>query len=539
MRKVHVYDDWSGGDIGRGFPANAPTNKYRGVNCWKYPNNTIGPRPPWQDLRMIGADNQGVTYAGFFRSPTTGLARIIWARAGATYTLPAGFDQTPSATAPAGPTNAPRDGVMVAGVVYFCSTAGTGFTIDLSTNVLTNVAAIPSGEQIDSYGNQYIISDHSASTIYFSALNDPNTWTGGTAGTIVVGDTSSRFLWTLVQRNTIVVLKDNGEVWQVTGVLGYNESVRKVDQTGATVSHSLAHAAVTSQSGAWWWGFMDMFKFDGTGVKSFHLPDVPAFGGYSVPYYRSTPGHVVPLLEDDSFALIGMTGRGYDAGDQRAYMLTHRPGIDNWTRHHMPIFASNPSASPAELSAREIQTDTLEIDGVIMAVSEGGPTPASATGVYVLNTQQEVPHLPIGTLTSQNIQSQTLFDGSVTSPVTAEITLPEFWAEDGSQVFVRSVTVDYSYDPRIPLPEIFNKFSVSVESFLPEDGQGFTPSAIQSFLPTGLETPLEGTFLVRGQKTFNFGEQGVTGAYRVKFSDWVGVSIHRVSVTCDLSESRH
>lgn len=536
MARSYVsFDDWSGGDIGRKVPAHNDSRQFRGINCWVYPNEAIAPRPPWQNMSITGLPMLELGSFNFLRSSTYALSRLFFTAGTSVYMASAAFSAAASALVSS--TNAAIDSFALGASAYFVSAAGSGFAVDMSTGVKTELGTMPAGIKIDMHGQQPVIAG-TAGILYSANLNDPTTWNGVTSGNVPVGDIFRPFRNLMIQRDTVVLPKFNGDIWQVSGVIGSTEFVRQIDQSALHAPATLADGHVVNQSNAWWVGGREAVKFTGAQAVIEELPDIPTQTGFPTKSYFNNPGHICPLLDDDEFLILGVVDSTSSTLSKKVYMTSRRP-LDGYTRHLIPITIDDPQAAVRALdSAQSIRTASAAIDGVaLLAVT--GKAATSSIRCFAFNSRQEFPHLPAGTITSQNVQSVTLSDGESGAPTVASFATTEYWDVSDKSVTVRAVSVDYSYDATITPLATFNKFNISVDALQREDSIGATTSTAQTFTPDGLGSSIGDSHLLRGRVTFYFGDQGPGTGFRVNLTDWRGIMIHKIICTLETAEARH
>lgn len=127
-------------------------------------------------------------------------------------------------------------------------------------------------------------------------------------------------------------------------------------------------------------------------------------------------------------------------------------------------------------------------------------------------------------------------DGDPDVPVTATVEFPEVWDEQGREMRLRTVIVDFvKWD--LGIVDLDNGFRVRAVSHSIYQADGIRTSEWQTFTePTtaggGTDSPLA------DRRTFGFGEQGVGGGFHVELDSIVGVGIRAVTCIFDVQGAR-
>ena len=534
------FDDWSGGDEGRHRPVKSDPRKIRGTNAWTYPSGGLGPRPPFQKVSITGLPQAKLNVFHLMRPSTGGVStRYFFGFSdGKVYMVPSG---TNVATLVGTMTNPPVDAVTIGDYVYFVSNTGHGAKCS-AAGVLSGVSAMPAGDAIEQLGDRTVITNAADGgvvhgKIRVSAAANPDEWPA--ANEIRIGAQNQMIMGVYVQRNTLVLPKFDGGLWVMRGVPTVNEVLRQEDLTALHTLPRRARGAVCGQSNLWYCSDRDMVKFTGAQAVLEPRPDIPVTAGYNVSIWSNNVGAVAPLVDDDEFVMVGTVDQTADTNTKLAWVQIHRPQ-DGWTRH-VPQIGPFRVTYPTEVSTDNstgVQVAKISPGG-IMFLCSGSDTSANsgrAPQVYVFNSRQEYPHIPVGDVNSWAATSLTLNDGDSSAPVVADVRMAEHWDDEGRQLTVTSVVVDYSYNPNITPLSTYNRFDISVEALQNPGSSTVVTSSVQSFVPTGSGSTPDGSPIIRGQERFGFGDQGAGMGFRIRFSDWRGIVIHRVTVFVDATD---
>ncbi len=575
-----IFQRWTGGDVGRSRPLKSALDQFRGLNVWTYPNGAIGPRPPWQDCGITGLPQRSI--------PLFDVVKNVQGTAEAAPVLVFAVNQTPpttgaeiwvassvhgSAASNEGATvNYPLASAVWGGAVYYIASFGNGSSYDIFTTTVTDRPDIPSGLDIAPMASRMVIANAGgiSGQLRVSAADDPNTWPVGNF--INVGaPTAITGLFEL--RNALAILRYDGTVWQITGVPTAGGVLRKVDVGYAPPFQFRARGAVAGQSNLWWTAGRSMCKFTGAQLITVDRPDIPILPADKATYSWSPSadhvGAVLPLPEDDEFIVLGTLDLLSDLAVHKVWSQVYR-ARDQWTRHSIPItpFRFGLQGSPQFQQGSRDDTAAIAVpklapNGVAYFVINSDTAGASSRGhsVYRLNTQQEFPHISVGTRLAGGQVSSTLNDADSAAPVLGQFTTAEVWAEDQqyvrppftmlqgdgwstgfTQVRVRSVEVDLSYDASITPHSTYNKFSLSVESVQRDStaGEALAASTPQAYVAPTVSAPdPDGDGLVRTRVKFQVGDQGWGSGFRVRLADWTGIMVHRISCLVDLDGPRY
>lgn len=553
VRQAIPFLDFSGGDRGRERPLNAAVTQYRGsynvqqdlstyrgINTWRYPNGSIGPRPPWIAAGITGLPT-GKTLRCFQSSVHTSGSWFAWAFSDGT------IYSTTSASAVAalrGTTvNDPTDSLTIATDIYFVSTAGGGGGRVDNSGVYTAIT-FPSGgaDLLVQHGGQTLALRQSDARLYWSAPDDPTSWPA--ENVVRVGDTVPA-TGIYVQRDTVVITKIDGSVWMFTGTLGVNETLRRIDVGLLHPVAGHAKGAVAGNSVIYWTSGSKMTAYTGAQLKTIPRPDMPYTAGYASDPHTDNVGAVVGTAELNSFLVLGTMDNIITPTTRLPWFHSYSPE-QGWNRHTFPVTAGYtiPSLHLSGLtstdSAKAIRT-TQHVNGAVYACR-----PSDAAGVTTLKHYVIVPRMETPYAVSLPYQWGTLnatVDGDTAVPVVATFQSAEWWAPDGEECIVRALLVNFSYDSDAAVvsalgSEVGHRFDIGVDAMQRQDG-GVSSSTAIAFVPTsGVTSAVDAGTMRRGKIRFDFADQGVGGGFRWTLANWRGIQIHWVTAMVDVTGAR-
>lgn len=592
-KKTFALDNFSGGDIGRDWPGQGQTNKFRGVNVWLYPNGAIGPRQPL------------IRYEPLV-SPLPNASVILATCPGAVGSLPVAvldddrvynlIDGQSSTFCGPGEFDLFGDywhgGIQVAAP---SAAVATELSKIIDTNVspptVSTFTITGAGAWAASrFGPHIVIVDFEGATFRWSAPNAGSTWPAANFATAPSGT------YALVQqKNTLLLfsqdeLAENGDIWAITGVLSVNAILRRVDRglAGPPRFRSFGAKAgggirAVGADNVYWINGRYLGRFDGSEITTTPSP-VPRSVS-KIPGFETTQrtifgvADIVPLTEMDEFLVIGSIGK-YEyigeadtaasavspSGNSRQFLFQHKQSNGAWTCHDPGIYYSFNnfvSQSNNRLSGFEAIRSTRWLRPNVFSfvrdqytlwfVVSGssiasGQELASAPKQYTMRLRPDMPDV---------IHN----DGDTGEKTKAEFQSAEIWGEDGEELFVRSVTVDYSYQNHNQPVEEHSTFEINVEALNLFDQTSKHVSAPQKFVPTGQGVPVDYTYtpglrriesnvpdilpepvlkgdILRGRQVFKFGDQGSGNGFRIHINNWKGIMIHRILVDAEASPAR-
>lgn len=566
-REIVSFRDFSGGDVGRQRPDPNDLKKYRTLNTWVYPNGALGPRPPWIQHAIEGLPSGKDIPLTFNAWITPSAERMVWSFGdGDVYSaaeLSGSWSASEAATQSFNPNGTYTDSVVNGGHVYILQNqdSDSGVLIDEDGNG-TLEGDFPGGVAIEQYSEQTVVlvnpdyaSGPTTPFIWFSDPRDPTTWP--VENTVFIGNGGlGHNLY--VQKDQLVIPKTLiGEVWVFTGVLGANEFLRRMDTGVAPMPPQQAEGYVTSSSLLMYTTGRTVSMFTGAQLVQEERPDLPIVTGYDTDPQYDHAGRVIGLDNDESFLITGTFDGSSDDNDKIVWMQSYSPQ-SGWHRHIVPITwkATISGNTFSKNDAQGFKTHPMGSSGVIYGCTgEDANDENELFRVYSFFSRQEAPYLPVGKVLS-GVQPgsfsgvgttfTTVADGDSGLPVEAEWHSAEVWGEDNTQSLVRTVVVDYSYDTdsrictNLDNGTVVNQFDISVQTLQPEQGTALRESSVVQFRPQadGAGTAIDGGTMRRGRATFQFGDQGTAGGFRLHIDNWRGIMIHEITVHYDVEPAR-
>lgn len=504
---VH-YDTWANeyGTLGARQAGQLGAGWFHAKNLQRYRNGHIGPRAGLRAYAFTGLSS-GVVH-GFGWAGTTG--SDLWFAQGTALRLldSAGFTSAVQAVAGTLASTPTRPLQWVEGPssrTYIANYGDKLYYLDHVAKTLTAIVGSPAAGCLTFYGDRLIAAGNSANPnrVFYSDAAAYSTF--GAGSYFDVGDAGGQIRGLFVQRGHLVIVKQDGTWWVLTGVPGVNDTLRRVTGGGVHPWHLHANSIVglgddrvmfVPISAGW------PAAFDGARVaEKRHLdfldndevtPDSPLF-------VRAVRG-----FRNDEYAIVGGSG---DSGSQGRALL-YRNGVD--TFHDF-------DQSPDAYVASDAQGHVFLCDG-----GSGGAAPK----FWAWDVHLDRPAFATDTYARDK-------DGDAGSTFDAFLHLPE-WRDPGDrEVQVRSVVVDFTKWNTGSAQT--NHFEVAVDALDRLNVDGPKTSATQSFDEAAASASTSGT---RARKVVTVGDQGSGLAFQVRLTQMRGVTIERVTVVCDLAPGR-
>lgn len=421
-----TFQDWTGGEFGimdAGLAGRASKQMWTGKNVMVYNTGLIGPRPGLKKITitsMVTGTLQGMDVA----VPTSGTGPWFWiAKANSFYLVDVGAGTVSSAYTGAGPTMSyplPNGGAYGPGTLINAKGQGM-YTLDHNAKTVAAIASSPHGNCIGFYKTRFVANDDDShngdSRMYFSGVF-PGWATWSTTNYYDIG---SAYANTLMRpfRDGLLIGKESGEMWYLTGVLGTQANLRKLSNGGAPLFEPRGLAL--DNNICWYFGYAKNYpaSFNGAVHTDYkHLQ----FMGSSITDDTTTPNvRLLPLPwlgTDDWMAISGQAG---SASAKRMLLFTE--GV--FTYH----------------------TFDVTVDAWAVAVAANIGTSLGQAGSYIIiadgaggNYYKFAPGLDRPAFTSDT--SAQPGDNS-TTPFDAYFQTPEWWDDQGNEVRIQKVIVDY------------------------------------------------------------------------------------------------
>lgn len=500
------YDDFSGGDFGIIDAANAPANTFQAVNMLVYRNGMIGPRAGVLALNYstsAPAANGVVTGIGWRGTPNVDL---WWIESDDVYYAP-----SRTVGAAVGVFSGNLNAVVGAGISPQWVEYGnddTYLTIyndatyhmtHEGTPTIVAIAAAPGGRSIAFHGDRMFVAGVLGSLYrtYFSATLDPDDWSG--AEFFDVPNASGAVVGIWDQRNHLSVLTQNGEWWVVTGAPGTDSAfLRRVTGGGVHPWVACADMGVVIGSDELW-----------------HTPilaDYPAdFNGAVVQEKRYlTINGGTPQTGIGTIKVL----RGFRPDEVVFWFpATQKVGLyvnGVWTLHTIAI-------SGVTLSSFVVSDNQGQI-----IFTDGGGVSAKPK-FYTWKIDLDRPGFTNDALAEVGDAKDTFNVGT--------LNFPEEWVPDGTEVRVRSVTVDFTkYDTGSASN---NSFTVTPRSIgrYSKPIAGVTDATAQSFSEAVTAWTAGIGTAVRDRKVMRFGtDSRYGGGFQLRLSGIAGVAIKSILV---------
>lgn len=451
--QVVTYDDFSGGEYSELNQMAAP-NQFHGTNVMVYANGMIGPRP---GLRDITPTNMPDGYLKGLETTRVGSRGGVFMVDDDVYyfdlfnpfvdpTLIDNFDTNPTV---------PVKTLLYGSSIVFAS-VDDDKTYQINVGGAASVVGLtdsPGGTTMEIYGERMVIAGQSSNRrrVYFSDAADYNSWP--VENFFNVGDDTQTTALQL-QRQHLTIYKSFG-IFVLTGVPGVNAVLRQVSRTEGPLWDW--QTVVDEDDMSW---FLPTFRnnptqFNGTGPEQIgYLKEIlqnqdgAPFGGFPM-----NTGMVELKGDKTGSSIVVMMRNGVRSETNR--MVINHNGI--WTIHHAEVDISG----------------LLAKAGPIVIATDGG-APSEGALIYSMELGLQRPPFEEDNTTSPG-------DGGMTPPV-ASFNMPEFWSEDGQDMTIRRIDVDFvKWDIGTGDLDITNHFEIRTEALGYENNDGRYTSNTYTF----------------------------------------------------------
>lgn len=511
--------DFSGGDYGRMEAWKAPKNTFSALNMIVTRTGELCVRPGMRKTNPTGMSN-GVVW-GMGRLP--GNPFNVWYGQGTAikYFSP---QTTPGAvsTATGALTGTPGAGSVVidetGATTYLATNSANGYSFN--GTAITSLNNMPNASAIALYGDRLAVSPTSApNTVVFSAAASLNNWTisAGNAVSITVGDTDA-INALFAQRGHLALLKNASSLYVLTGTPGTNEALRPVYRFNGPVTQRGA-GRTHSDDKVWYAPIFSGYavSFDGTAVQL--LDNIPL--SLHTGLLNRT---VLPLYDDDQAGLALVTPAGSGAANE--IWVKYRGA---WTKHTVSQTLSNAAAVKTHGYPQDGDTTISRLRyGSCILFTDGGAA-GTQPNFYAWQPFMDRPGLEADPFSAS---CERAGDDSST-PVTGNVTFPEQKMDDGSEMMVRGVLVDFrSWNTG---GASNNHFDLAVNTLNSYETAGVVSSATGSFDEAPASSSLAGT--VRS-KYFSFGDQGRGAGFQLVLTNCKGVAFQRFRIIAETYPAR-
>ena len=503
---VKVFADFSGGEAGSLDLAKVPDNFWTGRNLVVYRSGALGPRPGLR-LHALGRTPtgpiNGLGYAGGARPLVYVDGVAVWTVGEDGVARTAGnISAAPNPRIPVHfeATDAGNIFMFVpnGGRTYKIETmTGSGSLLDLNTT---------GGVAGDIYGIRLVRTDTSGNRIYYSAPNNVSSWPSGNFLDVVL---AKALVFLAEQRGHLTIVTIDGSWYVLTGVPGVNDTLRRITG-GKTVPPQMAPEA-----------FVDI------GDDLIH---------YLSPI-NNYPG---------SFDGVEHTELAYLSMTPTEPLATFAAGTQTQAYNAANAFQGADNASPAFVLPAPVVSPNgrmlLKHNGVWGLHDFEYPMSrlwASDGRGRIYGFNWNFPGNDVGpqVLTTQLRLDRPAFTSDTTArpgdnrdqPLACEVTFPESWSENGDELRVREVMVDFiRWNTGVAET---NRIEATV-SALARASEVAPISSTRTWEQAGSDSPAtqDGT---KDRIRFGFGDQGTGAGWRLKLHGLRGIAIRQVIVVAD------
>lgn len=523
-RKTYEYRDFSGGDYGRLEAWRAPKNSFSALNMLVYRTGELGVRPGVRNVSPSGLASGAVL--GISRSSKTDgvafvqgdrLRSFVPRRNNTLVTYTNLFTATPD----------------IAGLhyldgntLYITARLAGVYSANVNSSVLTQLNASPDGNLIAKYGDRIVVGNlfSNNSALRYNGttagVSDLTVWPAGNI--IPIGEPGGLVNGIWAQRSHLLIAKDEG-LFVLTGVPGVNESVRQ------TSSHGRGQIEDVDVNGTGWGVERSTpISYNGASFRPFPDQLIPPRLMGTAAFYEEAPGVLY----------LGSSPSGASVGPSPALLYHH--GV--WTKHSFNIRAFRTVAQAAVALTGTVVADP----GVNTADSTALLATQRDVNMFVLTDTAVaavpkfyswVPGLdrPGAEMTDALLDpynSERAGDDS-SSQVTGSVTFPEQRSDDGSDIQVQGVRVDFrKWNTGGALT---NHFDLAVSTLHSYETPGTVSSVTASWDEAGSLASTSGTLQSR---YFGFGDQGRGVGFQLSMTNIRGIAIQRIQVIAESYPSR-
>ena len=542
MAKTQIvrYDNFKAGEFGNLGASAAPENSFTGVNIMRYRSGLIGPRPGFRlltDIAAVAGKVWGLRGVG---------SRIVYGQARTVN----GFTWS-------------RSSAAVSAVTNFTD------TVSGSTNVISSAAPANPPCQIIQYGKKAVISVAGFNTYLINATaGTSQRFTDSMGGKVVavsgerviVGNSNTTVTTSTVDQNYIRGSTDNINSWATWPTAAFYEV--SSDDWEITYIDEIRNRTIIANTGQEWWTQTGDMELDPTIKRTVRADVAPAqwynatrLGEtiYFVPFGEDFPVEFIGTVTDklrhrnltftkrsdnpitvsslpssDCIAFIegsaAVTSSALQSGGTPRMLMRMN---DTWTYHRLGISSSLGTVSDSiPTLVTPASQGGLAFNDNPFILCDGGDT-STIPKFYVFDPVLDRPGKVADTTAAPG-------DGSDTTPVTAEVSFPEYWTPDGQEVIVRSVSVDFAKWNWGNAGKT-NHFDVEIKSLHRDNTSGTRTSQVVSFDEDCAKTTADET---PDRRIFRVGDQGVGHGFILRFSNIRGVAFRRVIVELNLDPRR-
>jgi hypothetical protein len=502
MPETVVFDSFRGGEFGQRGASGAHADSFTGRNVMVFQDGAIGPRPGLKEISPSGMVQGTVWgFVGLGRSATRG---VIFGVGNTVY----GFTYDPlGAVTPLGtlsggtPSVTPVQLVQHGNLAYLVVKGDKGYKVDPSIPSVTALTQFPGARVLGVYGERMIAANTNANPnrVYYSAAADFATWpalnyfdVGAVQGISHVSEA----------RNRLAIANAGNEWWALSGVPGVNDTLRRAPRSDLSpFEHN--HVSRLGES-LWFMPCLEDFPAQFTGAVTDKL---------RYRYLAFADGAGVTAANGGAAALAASETLVFTQGTAGKMLVLHN---DVWSVHTIPV-GIGPLVVP-------VGDQGVGVTNAVLLLCDGGGVGVAAK-FYVWKPTLDRPG-KVGDAEAQPGDAST-------TPLTANLYLPEWWARDGREALVRSVTVDFA--KWNTGSSATNHFDLTVRALHRTGIASHKDSTVQRFDEAASLTT---TDRQPDRQVFPFGDQGSAHGFQLRFDALRGVAIRRVSVQLELTDAR-
>ena len=488
-----TFQNWDGGEFGimdAGYAGRMEKQMFTGLNVHRYRTGLLGPRQGVKELSTTSAPTS-TTYA--FDSQLGGL--WIWNGSNfyecdptaGTPTWSSAYTVNNAPGTPSGPIDSAKGSGGSYNILNVGLTSGTAgiYEVDHASNAVDRRATTPAGTAIGQYGYRFVANNNTS--MYFSDASDATTW--GATNYNDIGPTAHTYYESF--REGLLIGTLGGEFWFVTGVLGASDVVRRLSGGGAPRTNT--RAQITGGERVWY--FADK-------------TDAPAmFNGAT----RTEFDYLFGWSGDTDYLFLDSTHEAGFRATALGYLDT-----DAWMA--VTRFSNN---------------CLMRANGIFTYHTFGVNIDPFCAGFG----NQVVLHLDGATPKFYWFQpgffDRPGFTGddyaqpgdASTTPLNAYFTTPEWWDDEGHELRVQQVVVDYkTWNTGSATNNYFDVTVTALHKWGNAANSTSTTTAGLNAAGTGFST--SGT---DGRAVINVGDQGFGNGFQIKIGNLKGTAIKRVT----------
>ena len=498
-----IFDSFRGGEYGQLGASGAPPDSFTGLNVMVFLDGSIGPRPGMISLAPSGIPTGAIWgIIGIGRTVTRG---IVFGVGDTVH----GFTFSPLGavgsigTLAGTPSTKPVKMVQYGPSLAYAAVYGDkGYKIDPATPAVTALASFPACRVCGVYGERMIAANTAANPnrVYYSAAADFTSWPA-----LNYFDVGSSWPIQHVEdaRSRLAVANSGSEWWTLSGVPGVNGTLRRAPR--ADVSPFAPNHVARLGETLWFLPASSDFpaQFTGAVADKLRLRHLAFAGGTS----ELDAGNYGAAALPSSETLI------FTNSDTGKALLFHN---DAWSIHTLP--------SGVGPYVTAVSDGGVEVNRGALIFCDGGGA-STAAKFYALYPTLGRPGKVSDTIAQPG-------DGS-TTPLTANFTTAERWARNGTEMTVRSVTVDFvKWNTGAA---VTNHIDLTVRNLYRTGVGGTKDSTTAEWDEAASVTTADKT---PDRAVLTFGDQGPAHGFKLVFENLRGVAIRRVTVHLESTEAR-